>query len=154
MGDIDVTVAFLRTRGATGRVAGVGFCWGAVPVWKACGTLDLAPEIFACGASMHPSVHNCAGQAGEDANQIVSNIRCPQLVLSSSSEPQEWKPGGEVEATVRGLGGTIAAESKFQLFEERRHGWVTRGSFSEEGVERDFNAAINATVDFILYHFG
>jgi len=152
--DVGAALAFLGARGASGPVAVVGFCWGAFPVWKACADPDLAPRRLACGVSMHPSLHAVAGLVGEDADQIVSSVRCPQLVVASKDEPAEWKPGGKVDSAVRSLGGEVAAGSKFQAYEERQHGWVTRGSFDDEGVERDFNAAIDATVEFIVAHCG
>ncbi|CAE8616838.1 unnamed protein product [Polarella glacialis] len=148
--DLDAAVAFLKARGVA-RAAGLGFCWGGYALWRASGEEDLAPGFLVCGASCHPSVHNCAGMSGDPLTpmEIVSRVRCPQLVLSSKGEPEDWWPGGAVEAAVRGLGDSAtAAGSVFRVFEAREHGFVCRGDLDNAAVSQDVDAALEAVVDF------
>jgi len=141
---------FLRSRGVT-KAAAMGFCWGAYPVWRAGSDPELSPRFLVCGVSAHPSVHNCAKMNKDalTANQIVAQVRCPQLVLASKSEPQGWKPGGEVESVVRTISGPVSDGSEFHVYAERNHGWVTRGDVSDPGVAADASAAISSSVEFI-----
>lgn len=152
--DLSATIQFLRSRGVT-KAASIGFCWGAYPVWRAGGDPEFSPEFLVCGVSAHPSMHNCPKMAKDPLgpNDIVAQVRCPQLVLASKSEPPSWKPGGEVESIVRGLSGPVSDGSEFRVFAERDHGWVIRGDFSKPGVAEDASAAISASMEFMNKYF-
>eukprot|EP00747_Dinoflagellata_sp_TGD_P222056 gnl/TRDRNA2_/TRDRNA2_93807_c0_seq1.p1 gnl/TRDRNA2_/TRDRNA2_93807_c0~~gnl/TRDRNA2_/TRDRNA2_93807_c0_seq1.p1 ORF type:complete len:280 (-),score=34.85 gnl/TRDRNA2_/TRDRNA2_93807_c0_seq1:81-920(-) len=149
--DIGSTCLYLREKGVV-KVGMLGFCWGSYVVHRTCGESDLAPGFVVCGTCAHPSTNRVPSMNKDELtpNQIMSRILCPQLVLASQGEPEEWKPGGSIEAVVRSLDDNAIKEgSDFQVFEEMQHGFVSRGDPSKDRVLRDADLAMTAIIGFM-----
>lgn len=144
--DLDITISYLKAQGVT-KAGTIGFCWGAYGVWRAAGEEDLS-NFLVCGVSAHPSVHNCAGMVGDPFKplEIVARTRHPQLVLSSKDEPQDWWPGGAVEAAVNGI--PAAAGSRIRVFQECRHGWMARSDWNDPANRLHIDDAFDDSVKF------
>ena len=148
--DVQAAAAFLAARGVD-RVGVIGFCYGAWVVMKACA--GDVPQA-ACGVSVHPSVHNVAkftpGGSETEAEAVVKGVRCPQLVLSSCSEPADWREGGAVQRWLQELPGPAGQCSELRdLPDTVRHGFCTRGDVRRPEVA----AAVQEVVDGALQYF-
>ena len=79
----------------------------------------------------------------EDEENILKNIKSPQLFMPAGADPDSVKRSG-LSKEVLGDGIEIIE------FPDMRHGWTTRGDLSDPTVERDVKKAFN----FVLAFFG
>jgi len=136
---------FLQEQGCIVGAGILGFCWGAWVVVRACARFG---EAFACGVSAHPSVDKMTARWGEDEDELLRDVRIPQLVLASKDEPQNWKPGGSAEVQ-------LAASSSghiFKEFSDMSHGFVPRGDLSDPQVAAEVSRAMEYIKGFLCKH--
>jgi dienelactone hydrolase len=140
--------SFLADMKGVNKVAFGGFCWGAYLVFKACGqVLPNDSKIIRCGGiSCHPSVSTIGDLFHESTDEIVNAIYCPQLVLSSKNEPNDWQPEGKVSKELNKKGFTIPNE--FYTYNQT-HGFVARGDLSNSNVARDARDAVSKMIVFL-----
>ena len=147
----DATVSYLLNECQVTKVGVWGFCWGAYVSFRACGE-SAYKAVIVGSVSCHPSVGSLAKRFGEDQEVIVRKVTCPQLVLSTSEEPVEWKPAGKMEEILKEI---CPPSFPFQPFVEyhQTHGFVTRGDLKNEKVASDMRGAIYRTAEFLKTTF-
>jgi hypothetical protein len=88
--------------------------------------------------SCHPSLDQISGLLREDFMVAIRGVECAQFVVSSKDEKPHWKPGHEVEHTLRDVlrqthvlpeapTATLGSLCAFYEYPGERHGFVTRG---------------------------
>lgn len=138
--DLERLLPFLADCGPVGIL---GFCWGAWVVIRACGTF---PDVFVCGASAHPSVHSIAGLRGEREEELLAQVKAPQLVLATKDEPAGWKPGGAAEAVLK----QVSSGHVFKEIGAVNHGFVPRGDLTDPVMAE----AVSTAMSYIKGFFG
>lgn len=148
--DVRIAYAELATLGVE-RVGMVGFCYGAYIVMRASAEGEL-PGMVA-GVSVHPSVHSLAPLGDVREEDVVRGCRCPQLVLSTVSEPEAWQSGGAVENWLKALPSPLGGQSSLQdIPPPVRHGFATRGNMADPNVAREVRNVYDKTLDFFNTH--
>jgi len=117
----------------------IGTCWGSYPVVKLSGK-----DKIRCGVSMHPSHSMIAQMLKEDEEQILKEIKCPQLFMPAGDDGPQCKKGGLAEKILKDV--TIIE------FPDMKHGWTTKGDFAQPNVERDVTKAISHAIEFFNKH--
>lgn len=125
----------------------VGNCWGAYIGFRACHDAEHH-NLIKCNVSCHPSVSGLAGLYEEKEMDIVKNVRCPQLILSTRSEPRSWKPSGVVETTLKEQG--VICE--FHLYQQETHGFFTRGNKQVAHTKQSMNDCLKRIITFVQTH--
>lgn len=146
-GDIfNKTTTYLYQKGVT-DICLEGNCWGAYIVFKACNAADHKHLFRAC-ISAHPSLHSLASIYKEDAMYLVRGVECPQLIASSKNEPSSWKPGGDVEKTLRSIP-DIGGKCECYVYSSEAHGFFTRGDTKNEVTCKAIEDLLNKSIHFI-----
>ena len=86
---------YLKARGAK-RVGLAGFCFGGYVALLASGT-----GLLCCAAGAHASV-KCFNLHGSSEAEGCGQALCPQMMLQAGNDPENTKPGGEVELALAG----------------------------------------------------
>jgi len=126
------------------RFASVGTCGGSYVTLR----LSSLPEIIA-GVSIHPSHSVMIPTLGEDEADILAQVEVPQLMLPTSTDSANTKPGGlnEIILTEKGVDITI------EPFLTMDHGFLTRGDMEDPEVAAEVARAMDITVDFLNAQF-
>merc|ERR1719335_1043927 len=114
----------------------VGFCYGAYVVMRTSAENELPG--MAAGVSVHPSVASLAPFADVPEEDIVRGCRCPQLVLSTASEPAAWRSGGAVGDWLAALPPPLGGQSRLEdIPPPVKHGFATRGDMADPNVAEE-----------------
>jgi len=118
-----------------------GTCWGSCMVLRLC-TLG----VFKAGVSMHPSHSPIWPMVGDDEEELLKLVTCPQLFMPCGQDHENVQAGG-LDKKV--LGDLLEIEA----FPDMQHGWTVRGDLSYEGdVEREVKRAFHLLMDFLKKH--
>jgi len=148
--DVRIARAELAKLGVE-RVGMVGFCYGAYIVMRASAEGELSGMM--AGVSVHPSVANLAPLGPVSAEDIVRGCRCPQLVLSTVSEPAAWRSGGAVGGWLAALPPPLGKQSRLEdIPPQVRHGFATRGNMADPDVAREVRNVFAKTLEFFDAH--
>jgi len=122
------TLAYIRTTYPEVKsVVGLGFCWGAKPMFAA-----SAEGLIQCAAVVHPS-----RLTAEDAASVTG----PICVIATKNEP----PMDEVKAALDAK--PFAAKNVWLRFDDMHHGYAAaRGDWSVP----EQRARVQETIDIIL----
>lgn len=124
---------WMEEQGAQ-KFCAVGFCWGAYGAIK-CAAF---PQKFVCCASFHPSTETICRKTGEDDLQMCREVRCPQLVVSTSMETSRWQPGGAAQEAIE----QAAPGGMWELAKDVKHGYMIRSNIAEpanrDAVQRGY----------------
>ena len=82
---LKIVLPYAKSRGAT-SLGALGTCWGSYMVVRECGY-----EQFKAGVSWHPSHSQVARLLGEDEEQLLANIQCPQLFMPAGADAESCK---------------------------------------------------------------
>mmetsp|Transcript_7122 Transcript_7122/g.10209 ORF Transcript_7122/g.10209 Transcript_7122/m.10209 type:complete len:271 (+) Transcript_7122:128-940(+) len=144
--DIDSCMEYLRKEmEIEGElpVGSVGFCWGGWAIAKS------ASEgvSWRCAVSPHPStkIEKFIFDSNEDL--MLEKTKMPFLLLPAGDDMENLKPGGNLAALVEEKGGGSI------LFDEMKHGWVTRGDLNMPHVKRDYMKALHLILKFFADNF-
>ena len=66
-----------------------GTCWGSYMVLRLCENVD-----FKAGVSFHPSHSPISGLLGESEEEILKNVKCPQIFMPAEGDHENTYPGG------------------------------------------------------------
>merc|ERR1711953_375240 len=114
----------------------VGTCWGSYMVLRLCENVD-----FKAGVSFHPSHSPISGLLGESEEEILKNVKCPQIFMPAEGDHENTYPGG--------LGKKVLGDSlEIVTFPDMKHGWTTRRDMSDPKVDRDVKKALNLALGF------
>jgi hypothetical protein len=118
---------------------------------RASGEPQELPGV-ACGVSVHPSVHNICriGLGGASEEAIVRGVTCPQLVLSTRSEPTEWRSGGQVSTWLAEA--TDSSSAVVDLPPSLAHGFATRGDTGKKEVREGVRQVVTQALAFFDQH--
>lgn len=81
------------------------------------------------------------GLLDENEEEILKNIKSPQLFMPAGADPASTKMGG-LAKKILGDGLEVIE------FPDMRHGWTTRGDLSDPTIERDVKKAFNFVLAF------
>ena len=96
---------------------------------------------FKGGVSFHPSHSPIAGMLSESEEEILKNVKCPQMFMPADGDHPNTYPGG--------LGKNILNDAlEIVPFPDMKHGWTTRGDLSDPKVDRDLQKALNMALTF------
>jgi len=139
----EILIPYLEKEGAT-SIGGIGFCWGSWALFHAAAN----PKIRA-GVSLHPSLQ-IVHRFGEKLEELVENVKSPQLLLPAGNDDAHSKKEGEVIKILRKkpFGGECAVEE----FPAMKHGWVTRGDLRDKKTAADVKRALDLTIAFLNKH--
>jgi len=149
--DVAAAAELLQDRGAR-RLGALGFCYGAWVVMRASAGGEGLPRLEA-GVSVHPSVHNmtAVGVGGASEEEIVLGVHCPQLVLSTGSEPKAWRAGGRVATW---LAEAAPGSRVGDLPQGLIHGFATRGDAGKPAVAEGVRLVLEESLAFFELHLG
>jgi len=142
----NIAVPFAENLGAV-YFGIIGFCWGS---WV--GVNTCSSTKFRAGVYAHPSHTKLLEILGQNTDEVLTAINCPQLVMNSNGEPPSVLAGGAQEVLLRASGKACAPHHIFRDFPDMEHGWVTRGSLDEASIHRDYFLAMDAAVAFFRAH--
>ena len=95
------------------------------------------------GISLHPSHPTFNPMLNVDEEQLLKEVKCPQMFMPAGDDHENTKLGG--------LGKKILSDGLEVIeFPEMNHGWTVKGDLSRPEVERDVKKAFN----FVLAFFG
>ncbi len=95
------------------------------------------------GISLHPSHPTINPMLNVDEEQLLKEVKCPQMFMPAGDDHENTKLGG--------LGKKILSDGLEVIeFPEMKHGWTVKGDLSRPEVERDVKKAFN----FVLAFFG
>ena len=137
---MQVIIPFLQEAGIQ-KFACVGFCFGGYVAFLASQT-----GLFSCGVGAHSSI-KAFNFNGSNEVEAALAVTCPQMLLQAGNDPDNTKPGGEVETALRSL--PFGASCVVKEFPEMTHGWMTRGSLSDGAVARDVAAGMQLILSFL-----
>lgn len=116
----------------------IGTCWGTYVVVRLASYVEMK-----AGVSLHPSHSPVINMLGENEEQILKEIKSPQMFMPADNDDPNVMTGG--------LGKKILGDGlEIIEFPEMAHGWTVRGDLSKPEVERDVKKAFN----FVLAFFG
>merc|ERR1712048_820526 len=105
---------------------------------------------MAAGVSVHPSEASLAPFGDVSEEDIVRNCRCPQLVLSTASEPVAWRSGGAVEKWLAALPPPLGGQSRLEdIPPPVIHGFATRGDMANPNVAKEVQNVYAKTLEFL-----
>merc|ERR1712032_813767 len=135
---------FLKSK-RCGKVAGVGLCWGAYPVFKAA---ELG--LVSVGMAAHPSLHVGAFYGEPEVAEFAAKTgKCPMLLAPTQTDSDEqYGESGCVTLAVRANG----FECVSKRFGDMAHGFTARGDVGDPAVKRDVAALMELTVGFLAKH--
>ena len=139
-----LVVEHLKHNGCQ-KVAAIGLCWGACPVFFGAGE-----GLIDVGASAHPSL-NAGGFYGIPSPEEFASAhgKCPMLLMPCANDSSEdYGEEGKVTLAVRANG----FECVTKTFADQQHGFLARGDASEEAVSRDVSTAITVSCEFFEKH--
>uniref|UniRef100_A0A7S0T6C9 Dienelactone hydrolase domain-containing protein n=1 Tax=Erythrolobus madagascarensis TaxID=708628 RepID=A0A7S0T6C9_9RHOD len=138
--DLNAAIAWLKTEKGAAKVGCVAFCWG---VWAACKASSCGVE-FACCVGCHPStkLENFAFDRSEV--EMMKLVKAPLCLMPAGDDPDVIKPGGEIADHLLSAG-----DNQVVVFDEMRHGWVSRGDLGDATVKRDVEKATTLMLIFL-----
>lgn len=106
-------------------------------------------ENVSCGVGIHSSIkifnfHNST------ETEAAASLRCPQMLLQASNDPDNTKQGGDVYAVLQSL--PIGGACVMREFPQVQHGWVPRGDLSDPVVSQNVRAAMDLSRAFLNEH--
>jgi len=114
----------------------VGTCWGSYMVLRLCENVE-----FKAGVSFHPSHSPISGIIGDNEEEILKSVKCPQIFMPANGDHENTYPNG--------LGQKILGSAlEIVTFPDMQHGWSIRGDMSDPKVDRDVKKAFNLTLTF------
>lgn len=138
--DWDKVKQFALSKGAE-TFGTIGTCWGSYPVIR----LSTLPD-FKAGVSMHPSHSPIMSKyLNENEADILTQVKCPQLLMPSRTDSPNVKPDGLSEQILKDNVTIIE-------FNEMDHGWTTRGDLSVPNIDRDVHSALDEALKFFKRH--
>lgn len=137
----DTILPWLESQGAT-RLACVGFCWGAYGSMKC-----AAMPKFSCCVNFHPATADICKANDENDLQVAREVRCPQLVVATSMEPESWKPGGAAQKAMD----EVVSGNVFQLATVH-HGFMSRGDVSTPAIREAVEKGWRDMLGFLKTH--
>jgi len=149
--DFEACTARLKSQGVE-RIAVLGFCWGGWAITHA-----ASDPFVKAAASCHPAPKGVSGVVGDDINAMYAAVQCPVLFCVAGNDPDDVKPGGLADKALNAEG---RPGLKSEVFEEMKHGWVTRGTASQnESAKEDAELATKMAdereraLQLVLAHF-
>jgi len=136
---VDTVMNHAKNQGAESFGA-VGTCWGSYPVVKMSGA-----GLIKCGVSMHPSHGPISQMLGESEEELLKEIKVPQLFMPCGNDPAELKKGGLSEKI-------LGDKLKIVEFPNRQHGFTGRGELTIPGVKEDLEKEIQEALSFFEMH--
>lgn len=137
-GDWENTILPHAEKLGAKTIGTIGTCWGTYMTVR----LSSYVEVKA-GISMHPSHTPVIGMLSENEEEILKEIKSPQMFMPAGNDDPNVKVGG--------LGKKVLGDGLEILeFPDMVHGWTVRGDLSKPEVERDVKKAFN----FVLAFFG
>ena len=121
----------------------LSFCWGAYPAMHVSGEsgIDVRGSVM-----FHPSFDKCSDNFREDKNYIIERAgKVKTYVISTSMEPESWKPGGEVNVIM-------SEKNNETIFREvnHKHGFMTRGDMQNDLVmAEDIGNFVKEVIEFL-----
>jgi dienelactone hydrolase len=131
-------------------IAVQGNCYGAYVVYKAC-NLATHKHLIRAGLSAHPSLNTLCPRYKDNEMDLVSGVECPQLIVSTYNEPNDWKPGGKVE---KALVAKFGDDCEIYAFNTEKHGFFTRGDTKKETTRLAVEDCLYKSIAFIRKHVG
>ena len=96
---------------------------------------------FKAGVSFHPSHSPIAGILEESEEEILKNVKSPQIFMPADGDHENTYPGG--------LGKKVLGDGLGIIpFPDMKHGWTTRGDMTDPTVDRDVQKALNFALTF------
>jgi dienelactone hydrolase len=117
------------------RVGAFTFCWGA---WCAAHASAQGVQLD-CLCNFHPSLR-CEGFFGGSDVKLGGSVRCPTLLCAAGDDPDNVKPGGEIEKALRDK--PFGDLCVLRAFPEMKHGFCNRGELSDAAVARDVDIVV------------
>ena len=117
-----------------------GFCWGCYAVVR----ISSNP-VIKCGVSFHPSHPPIMEKIGENEEEIMKAIKCPQLMMPAGHDHKNVKIGG-LDQRVLGK------DCEIVEFPDMVHGWSVRGDCTQPDVDRDVKKAFEEAICFLKKH--
>ena len=120
---------------------------------------------FKAGVSFHPSHSPISGLLGESEEEILKNVKCPQIFMPAEGDHENTYPGGlgrklfinnsskiimsSFLKIYKFIGKKVLGDSlEIVTFPDMKHGWTTRGDMSDPKVDRDVKKALNLALSF------
>jgi len=139
--DLEIVYGYLEGKGIS-KIGAIGFCWGGFAVFQAASMGKIV-----AGVACHPSISLGARLFNLPDNQQAEAVQCPQLLLPAGNDPDNLKPGGEIQKIfdTKPWGNLCL----YHCFTEMNHGFVVRGDISVPAIARDVKLAMDISIDFL-----
>jgi len=141
LADLEIVYGYLGGKGIT-KYGAIGFCWGGFAVFQAASTGKIV-----AGVGCHPSISVGARLFDLPETVQAQAVQCPQLLLPAGNDPDNLKPGGEIQKIfdTRPWGN----QCLYHCFTEMTHGFMVRGDISIPAVARDYKLAMDMSIDYL-----
>jgi len=123
----------------------VGTGWGAYVATR----LAAYHEVNA-GVHISPSVSVVVEALAEDLYEVLEEVSCPQLVVTTKDDCPNEKPGGLAERIFKSC--SFGKNCEFLELSDLTHGFLLTGDRSLEAVARQSKSTMNSVLAFINTH--
>ncbi|XP_065190618.1 uncharacterized protein LOC135821549 [Sycon ciliatum] len=139
-------IPYLRLQHSVKSIGMAGVCWGGWLVQR----VSSLVGALSCGVSYHPSLQMEETVYGGSVDKILSDVKCPQLLMPTGNDPKMAQEGGQVITKLKGSDiERVRDGSHIHAFPDMVHGFMMKATvdISDEKVIRDATLAFRLSVD-------
>lgn len=133
------------------KVSTLGFCWGCWALTKWLGATTRTSAIHKAmdkAAMCHPAITLEGGAYGGDTYEACRSVDAQVMLLPAGNDSDEYREGGAILTALRTR--TPQSFVDDEIGASQQHGWVTRGSASDDLTREAITAAVTSVKAFCL----
>jgi len=142
LNDFQTLWKYIESVGNTAKIGAMGFCWGAFAAVLASSTGKLS-----AGVNIHPSLGTGLRSFNYPEIEQAKKVTCPQLFIPAGNDPENVKPGGEVQQILDKK--PFGNQCQYYVLEHVVHGFVPRGDLSKPEVAKGVKFVMETSITFL-----